>query len=479
MSELGRAVSRGAGWALGLGILTAAGQIAYTAYTSRQIPPAAFGALATAQALVGLLGYISLSSLGQALQRSPRRDPPMHGTFLSLALAGGLFAGLCAVALAPIWAHVWQVAGAARVVRVLAIQIGLAPVATIYVAQLRRALRFRLASVVEVTGQMIGFVVGVLLVARLHSVEALAWAQVIGTATTAALALPSAHLGRPRWSTAIAREMVPFSLRVSLQNFGFFAINTVPQWFAARVFGPAQLGQYSRANLLVGLPLTQIASASTRATYPAYAHLRETEVFANALRRITVAVSGLGVLMFGILAGSAPLVVRLLLGPHWATAAQLVPALCLGAVVTLIFTIWANTLEFLAQFSVVTRSQAILLVGTLTGLLVAWKLGSLQLLPWALAVGYLAGTAYVGRALIQSGHLDRSWMGRWAAELSGAFAGLALTSRLICNGLIDRGAAELGVGLLGVAVIVLWARRFSVVAAGTAAAGVLALRNRR
>ena len=478
MSGLGRAVSRGAGWALGLGVLGSVGQIAYTAFTSRQIPPAAFGALATAQALVGLLGYFSLSSLGQSLQRSPRRDPPMHGTVFSLALAGGLLAGLCAVALAPLWAHVWQVAGAAQVVRILAIQMGLAPVGTVCVAQLRRDLRFRLASVIELAGQLIGFAVGVLLVARVHSVEALAWAQVIGTATTAALALPPAHLGRPRWSTAIAGEMVPFSLRVSLQNFGFFAVNTVPQWFAARLFGPAPLGQYSRANLLVGVPLTQVAAAFTRAAYPAYVHLRETDVFANALQRITIAVSGLGVLAFGVLAGSAPLVVRLLLGPRWATAAQLVPALCLGAVVTLIFTIWANALEFLARFPVVSRSQAILLVGTLTGLLIAWKLHSLQVLPWALTVGYLAGTAYVGRALIQSGHLARSWMGPWAAELVGAFAALAAGSRLVSNGLLGSGADELVAGVVILALVALWAWRYSVVAAATAAAGKLALSHR-
>ena len=69
-------------WSYAGATLVIVAQIAYTAFTARILEPSAFGAYASAQALIALMGYFSLATVGAALARKPALAVSTVGTAL-------------------------------------------------------------------------------------------------------------------------------------------------------------------------------------------------------------------------------------------------------------------------------------------------------------------------------------------------------------------------------------------------------------
>src|SRR5262245_28300970 len=81
---------RGAVWNYGGASIVIVGQLAYTALTARLISPSEFGAYATAQALMMLVGYFTLATVGNAVIRHPALDRQVVGTAVALTTVAGI-----------------------------------------------------------------------------------------------------------------------------------------------------------------------------------------------------------------------------------------------------------------------------------------------------------------------------------------------------------------------------------------------------
>jgi O-antigen/teichoic acid export membrane protein len=304
-----------------------------------------------------------------------------------------------------------------------------------------------------------------LLVARWRDAEALAIGLGVGSIGTAGLALASSlELGPVTFSRSALRSLFSFSSQVSVQNFVYFGVNTAPTWWVSRAAGAAPLGQFSRANLIVGLPLTQLAAGSSKALYPAYAHLQNDLARTRAaVTDALVAVSGLAALLFAGLAGCSPILVPLLLGDGWKQATGLVPAFALVAVFNIVFVVLANAFEARAMLRVAWRVQAVLVGALVMSLVAAAALSApLALVALSLAFAYAAAHSYQLAQAVRAELVDRSRLLRAYvvhAIAAGVFGlGLWLTATTtLPEGLTLSLITTTGIGVTGLAL--LWSLR--------------------
>lgn len=392
----------------GAGVLILA-QIASTAVTARLVAPHEFGVYAAALAATGLAGYFTMAAVGPGLQRRESVDERIVGTALSISL-GASFAVVAALWVgAPLWSQAWGMEDATDVVRVLAVSQLLVSMATVPLAVMRRELRFGTTAMIETGALVFALAAGVALAVEMHSAMALALGQLGGGALLLVAAASASRLRvRPRFDGQSASELLRFGSQVSALNLVTYVSNTVPSWFVARAFGPATLGLYSRAYMVVHLPLTYLAAGILKVILPVYGHLRSDLARSRSLIRegLTLA-TGFVWPMLGLLAGAAPVVVEALLGSRWADASPFLALLALaggGYLASEVLTYAAQALDWMRpiavrQFVCLAATVAALGAAAAADLSLAWALAGVALAQWG-------SYALIVRAFVRRGALE-------------------------------------------------------------------------
>jgi len=345
--RLQRAALSGAGWNYLASGVTLTAQIGYTAITARLIAPSGFGAYATAQAMVSLVGYFTLTTIGAAVMRRSELSRSLIGSSFVLATAAGCVCAAFTLAVAGVWARLWHMPDAVNLIRIFAFTVAASTISAVPLAVLRHRLLYRRAALTESAGQVAGMAIGAVVAIQVRSAIALP----IGQAAAAAVML-GALLFSVRSDLALCfdrgeiRYLVGFASQVSGQNLVFYAINTAPAWFVARVFNGSVLGLYSRANVLVMLPGTHVSLGLTKALYPLYARVHADAPAARRLLTKTIA-TATGVVWpaFAALGGAALVATDLLLGPTWTGVATLLPPLAVFGCVSLPLIVLFNAAE--------------------------------------------------------------------------------------------------------------------------------------
>jgi lipopolysaccharide exporter len=360
---LSRVFAHGVAWNTLAVTGTVIAQLGYTVITSRLISPHGFGQYAVAQALVTLSTYFTLSAVGSAVMRSPtKEDKALISTATQLAVAVGLLATMVILFAAPWWARAWHAPAATPLVRLISVQIGCAPAAGALLGALRRRLRFRAAALIEMIGALTGDALGVIIALRTYSPVALALG--LDAAIVSTLVLAGAFV-RPnvmrRINGSLAREILSFSAQLGLQHFNYYLINTAPSLVVARTFGTRMLGYYSRANLLVTLPLTYVSNAMGGTLYPVYTALREDKGRAEAaVTNVLIVCSAISFVGFAALAASAESAVSVALGPRFIPAIPLLEFLALYGAIYFPFTVAGSVQERISWMRSVWAVQAVM-----------------------------------------------------------------------------------------------------------------------
>jgi O-antigen/teichoic acid export membrane protein len=455
MSSLTRSALSGAAWNYSGAAVLVVTQIASTAATARLVSAKEFGAYATAQAAIGIFSYFTLTAIGQDILRRPELGSKTVGTGTNMSIANGTCVAVVMWLVAGPWSDAWHVPSAAPLVRVFALTLLLVSCSTVPLALLRRALRFGPAAAVETGTQVIGITVGVLLAIHMHSAMALAIGQTIaaGTLLVAAVTLTRREL---RFDFAISEVRVLFSFagRVSALNVGFYSLYTAPAWLIARMFGAHTLGLYSRANVIVGLPLNYLTTGLTKVMYPLYGRVGSNiDRMRALLSEATAVATGFAWPLLALVAGAAPIIVELLLGPNWAGAAVLLQLCVLIACGNLPWVMLTNAAESFGWMRLVwVRQVAYLIVFSASVAVVHFSTLGVQELLLGVAAAQWIAYGLTAVAFTQRGYLDPR-MTASSQVIHGAVAFLAYVSAALCAHILRNTAlaaqviAEVAVGL--------------------------------
>jgi O-antigen/teichoic acid export membrane protein len=358
-SHDGAFARRGLTWTLASVVTLAVAQLSYTSVTARIVPRGQFGYYASAQALGALAGYVALASLGSAVMRHPRANGLRRASF-TLSASTGLVAGGLVALLGGVWAASWGIPGAEAAVRLTGLSVALTPVTAVLAGLQRRNLRYRHAAAAEFTGTVAGFVLGVVLALQWHTALALILGQGIASAVTSLLCLPrSRPVPVPDDKRVTWRDLSGFATNVSAQNFVYYVIYNLPPFSIARTLGAAALGGYSRANVLVILPLTQLLQTVSKVLYPLWARRSRPEQIKEPFSDVLVGISLIGALGFGALAGAATPITSILLGSRYEGIDDLVRILAVFGLINLQFAVSGSLQEASSWMRDVWRLQVI------------------------------------------------------------------------------------------------------------------------
>jgi O-antigen/teichoic acid export membrane protein len=463
MSSLTRSALSGAAWNYGGAAVLVVTQIASTAVTARVVSPQEFGAYATAQTAAGIFSFLALSAISQDILRRPELGQKTVGTAMVMSVASGAFVAIVMWAVANPWSDAWHVQRALPLIRVFAFTLLLGSCATVPLALLRRGLRFGSAAAVETGTQVIGVTVGVVLAIQMHSAMALAIGQAVTAAflLVAVVALTSREL-KLDFGFSEAKRLFSFAGQVSVLNAGFFCLYAAPSWIVARMFGASTLGLYSRANVIVGLPLSYLTTGLTKVMYPLHGHIGTQVARMRTLLGEAIALAtGFAWPLFALVAGAAGIIVQVLLGPSWHGTTPLLQICVLIACGNLPWVLLTNAAEALGWMRLVWVRQAVYLIALCTGIALIHfaALGVTELLlvvaaaQWA-AYGLMV-VSFVRRGYLDSRLMARSHLIHGAVAL-GAFGGSALCARLLSRSPIGlRVLGELVTALVVVLVLVI------------------------
>jgi lipopolysaccharide exporter len=337
--SLTRATVSGLGWSGGTLVTTIGLQLIYTAVISRLLEPSEFGIMASA--LVGLrfVTYFSRFGLGSAIIQRPTLEAEDEATAIRLAVGLGCLAGMVTVAVSPLLERLVQVPDTAVVMRWMAIAVLLGTIGVIPEAVLRRRMSFRVLGAVQIASYVMGYlVVGVMGARAGWGVWSLVAANITQVTSMLVLNFAAARVRvGGRFVVASAKSMVRFGGVVSVTGFLEFISSALDTLAVGRYGGAAGVGQYSRATLIVALPVEQATTATSRVLMPSLSRVQsEPARFAPAVTTLMGLLSVVVMLPAAMIAAASPSLVRWLLGPGWEQAASLVPYVAVASGVALL-----------------------------------------------------------------------------------------------------------------------------------------------
>lgn len=383
--------ARGVQWMLMAQLLTSTGQLFYAALTARAFPPLLFGAFAATLSLQGLITLMTTTGLPSFVLKQAVISKRTARHIRWWALAGGAVSSGLFMAVVVPWLHLLHADEGAMFVPILAVAQGLAPIAAVESAIMRREGRAHLDALCLLGAFIAANGTGALVIAS----YAEPWT--LGLATAAypvALYLLCLVLNRTQLSEdseTSVRELFSFSRKITAQNVAFLVLQQLPGWLTSARAGAESLGHFSRAATLAGMPSTAISTSINRALQPHWRKLGDDASSDRAIRDSAVLASALSFPLFGLLVAHAPEIILVWLGPAWSKSATFVPLLAVSYGLSIPFTVVANSAEMRGFFRPVRIAQTAMAAGLLPGLIVLFFSSEPLWAAAAMALSQLCG----------------------------------------------------------------------------------------
>lgn len=364
-------------------------QLGSVAILARLLQPSDFGLIAMVTVFTGLALQFMEGGLSMA---TIQRDQITHAQVSNLFwVNGALGTALCllGILISPLVAIIYDEPRLTLVMAAMSLTFLIGGLSVQHDALLRRQMRFRAISVIDIVSMAAGIATGI--AAALGGLEY--WALVINPITTFATKTVMRWLSA-RWVPSMmsrgsgVRPLLGFGANLTGANFiGYMATNLTP--FAIGYIGGAQsLGLFNRANMLTSIPSSQMLPPVMNVLQPTLAR-----VASDPKRLRSTITSIMGKLVLGTMfvtltmAVLADWIVQLFLGSGWDGTVPIFRMLAVFSLVEPIAGFLAVSLVAIGNAKALLRWKAI----TLSILIVSVGIGSF----WG-AFGVVAAYALSG-----------------------------------------------------------------------------------
>ncbi|MDC6166105.1 lipopolysaccharide biosynthesis protein [Paucibacter sp. XJ19-41] len=290
-----------------------------TILVMRLLAPQDYGLAAICTAIMAIVSMAAEFGIGAGIVQATRLEPRQLRSVFGAALLFSLAGALVVAAAAPLLAWFFKAPEAERLIQASALQLVLAPLATMSDAHLRRELRFQTSSIIDFVSIVAATSATVLLAWRGSGVWALVLGPLIGAVVRVLLLnllVPQRLL--PSFDLRPARALIGFGFKIALSRIASYVFGQSDVLIAARTLSKTSLGEYSVAMHLAMLPVAKAMAIVNQVTYPVIAQLNRDggsmqPLLLRGLRLFSYVVMPV---LWG-LAAVSPWLVPALLGPHW------------------------------------------------------------------------------------------------------------------------------------------------------------------
>jgi len=397
----------GVGWNLAGFAVRAGAGFGINVVLARLLGPAPFGLVAIAMVMIALGNLLVDSGLSVQLIRSATISArEIRGVF-TLQLLLGLVLAAGTVLSTPLIAALLKQDGVRPVMRALAFMLVIVSAGQASTALLRRDLRFKAIQKVQITSYLIGYgALGVPLAYAGAGVWTLVWAQLTQAALCTVMSWALVRHSLLPYIGPESKALLRFGSFLAGSNVMSWSIGAMPNFLIGRTLGPAQLGLYNRAYMLVGVPETALVAPIQTVSLSLYSRLQANE--ATVRRAFLAIVAALALLVFPfflLVAGTAGTLIQVVLGHKWSGAAPVLIPLAFAVCFDAIAAVCSPLLISRGRPDLDLRTQIIAAAfGGLSLAVAAWTNPSLLTLAWTVcACLYLVraatATVFVKREL--------------------------------------------------------------------------------
>lgn len=328
---LGRRVAKSAAWMVLKRFFFKSVGLVSTLILVRLLAPEAFGLAAIGSVAYDMLDAMTEFSFVLALVKMKQPERAHFDTAWTLLVMRGFLIGALMYVAAPFVADFMHEPRLVDITRVLALLPVLQGFENVGLIQFRRELRFERIFWYEVLGKVVGFVMVIPAALILHN----AWAVVIGYLGPKFITIPASYLmhpHRPRFSLKAGPELLNFSKWLFATNLLSLLRDYTMVLLLGRIGGPGATGLYQQSWQIAALPVSEIAAPSRQPMYSGYAKVSDDRArlgrqFVDGLALIMMMITPMSV---GI-ALVAGLIQPIALGPNWVGAAPLIQICALYA----------------------------------------------------------------------------------------------------------------------------------------------------
>jgi O-antigen/teichoic acid export membrane protein len=444
----------------------AAMQFGVSIVLARLLTPADFGTVALVAIFVGIANILTFLGVGPALVQRKTLNPDYVATAWTVSVIGGVVGSVVIALCAPLLASAVGDASISIVFVAISPILLLTNLRTCSMGLLRRQMKFRALTAVDLLSYGLGYcVVAVTLALLGWGVWALVTAQLCqgALACVTAFALQR-HALRFHISRSATREILDFGGGMTASGLANYVAVNGDNFVVGRTLGTSSLGLYTRAYSLMNLPMSYLSTIQSAVLLPAYSKVQEDR------ERITRGYLSSVYLVFTIAAPltmfvlvAAPYLIRTLFGSQWEESIMPLRVFAFLGAFRATYYLGPIVVQALGKpWSVFARQ--VLYAGIVLGGAVIGSRWGIVGVAWGTSLGIIV--MYVVMARLCHGLLGFSWRSLVRAHRTGLVCGLLVlaggagTSRvlrayewpnfvmLVCLAIVCVGIACLAVSLL-------------------------------
>lgn len=307
--------------------------IATTIVLARLLLPEDFGLVAMVAALVSFLRFFKEAGLSTAtVQRRDISNAQVSNLFWINLVLGGIAATVC-VALSPLLAWFFGDTRLISIGSALSL-IFLFSGATVQpFALLNRQLRFMAIATIEISGTVMGFVVGVSMAKMGFGYWSLVGMQIAIPIVECVLVFIVLRWCPQRYrKRSETRLLVAFGARLTGATLLTKLAAIFDSLLVGKVYGAVGIGYYSRASALLTQPLNQLITPFNNVLVPALSRLQDDdEQYRMMFNRVYGAIAMISFAIAGLLLGLSEPLVLIALGSKWEPVVPIFAAFSLSA----------------------------------------------------------------------------------------------------------------------------------------------------
>ena len=299
---------------------------------ARLLLPAEFGIIGMIAIFMGIGGALVESGLASSLIRTPDANEEDFSTVFYFNIVGSILIYFILYLVAPLIANFFKQPILTGLTRVYGITFIINAFSTIQLTRLTQKMDFKTQMIVSVPALVGGGALGIVLAYMGYGVWSLVWMRLLQSFLSS-LQLWIVTKWKPSFVFNIAKFKYHFNFGYKLLLSGVLdtVFSNIYAVIIGRLFLPAQLGFFTRANSVVRLPVDNISGALHKVTYPLFASIKDDnerlkKVYKQILQMVSFLIAPTLIIM-GVLA--TPLF-RFIFTEKWLPAVPYFQILCIS-----------------------------------------------------------------------------------------------------------------------------------------------------
>ena len=316
-------------------------------FMARLLSPDDYGTVGLLAIFIQLSNTFAESGFSLALVRKQDRTQVDLSTAFYFNIVVGIICYFIVFCIAPWVADFYNKPILTSLLRVLALTIPISALSTVLVAMMNYNMQFKKQAMISITHTLVSGVLGLAMAFMGYGVWALVGQSLIATCLGTVLCW-LLNRWHPSWiySWKSFREMFGFSSKLLLTRIIDTIYGNVYSIVIGKVFSPATLGHYSRAQNWATMPSTNVVSILNNVSFASLSKIQDDIEQLSRVYRKMVKTSAFIIfpLMLGLSVVSRPLI-YFTIGEKWQLCAQILQIICFMFVFTPIQSLSINLIQ--------------------------------------------------------------------------------------------------------------------------------------